>query len=248
MTLDVSVRNDDIRTELAERLECFDWQAVTSALDTHGVASVKGLLAAHECDALIDEYADPARFRNKVIMQRHGFGQGEYQYFDYPLPPVVQTLRKSIYPKLVALANHWSERLRFDTRYPATLNDFLRRCHEAGQPRPTPLMLRYRAGDYNCLHQDLYGEHLFPLQMTVLLSQPDADFEGGTFAVTEQRPRMQSRLEVMPLRQGDAVIFPVRHRPVPGRRGDYRVTMRHGVSRVLTGERYALGVIFHDAR
>lgn len=233
---------------LAHRLAGLDWQAAEAALDKHGVAPLKGLLTPDECQTLIDKYDMPDLFRNKVIMQSHGFGQGEYQYFAYPLPDPVQTLRETVYPHLAPIANRWYESLGFEPRYPADLPDFLQRCHEASQLRPTPLMLRYRPGDYNCLHQDLYGEHLFPLQLTVLLSQPGIDFEGGALVITEQRPRMQSRPEVLSLQQGDAVIFPVQHRPVQGKRGFYRVTMRHGVSRVLTGERYALGVIFHDEK
>jgi hypothetical protein len=192
-------------------------------------------------------YEADKRFRSKVVMERHGFGRGEYKYFTYPLPPLVADLRTSLYPRLAAIANRWNAALGIDVRYPAAHSAFLARCHAAGQTKPTPLMLRYGAGDYNCLHQDLYGEHVFPLQATILLSDPDGDFTGGEFVLTEQRPRLQSRPEVVPLRQGDAVIFAVQHRPVQGSRGVYRVNMRHGVSRVRSGHRQTLGVIFHDA-
>jgi hypothetical protein len=192
-------------------------------------------------------YEADERFRSKVVMERHGFGRGEYKYFNYPLPALVADLRTSLYPHLAAIANRWNAALGIDVRYPAAHSAFLARCHAAGQTKPTPLMLRYGAGDYNCLHQDLYGEHVFPLQATILLSDPDRDFTGGEFVLTEQRPRMQSRPEVVPLCQGDAVIFAVQHRPVQGSRGAYRVNMRHGVSRVRRGHRQTLGVIFHDA-
>jgi hypothetical protein len=192
-------------------------------------------------------YEADERFRSKVVMERHGFGRGEYKYFNYPLPPLVDDLRTSLYPHLAAIANRWNTALGIDVRYPAAHSAFVARCHAAGQTKPTPLMLRYGAGDYNCLHQDLYGEHVFPLQATILLSAPDGDFAGGEFVLTEQRPRMQSRPEVVPLHQGDAVIFAVQHRPVQGSRGVYRVNMRHGVSRVRRGHRQTLGVIFHDA-
>jgi hypothetical protein len=192
-------------------------------------------------------YEADERFRSKVVMERHGFGRGEYKYFNYPLPPLVDDLRTSLYPHLAAIANRWNTALGIDVRYPAAHSAFVARCHAAGQTKPTPLILRYGAGDYNCLHQDLYGEHVFPLQATILLSAPDGDFAGGEFVLTEQRPRMQSRPEVVPLHQGDAVIFAVQHRPVQGSRGVYRVNMRHGVSRVRRGHRQTLGVIFHDA-
>ncbi len=205
------------------------------------------LLDAAQCAQLRDSYSRPDLFRSRVVMQRHGFGRGEYQYFGYPLPALIEQLRAALYPPLAQIANRWSEALGSELRYPATLREFLQRCHAAGQQRPTPLLLRYTAGDYNCLHQDLYGEHVFPLQATVLLSSPDQDFEGGEFALTEQRPRAQSRVEVVSLRQGDAVIFPVHHRPLQGTRGIYRVNMRHGVSRLRGGERFTLGIIFHDA-
>jgi hypothetical protein len=193
-------------------------------------------------------YADARHFRSRVVMQRHGFGQGEYQYFSYPLPDIVAQLRATLYPRLVGVANAWNEAMGIDVRYPPKHADFLARCHEAGQQRPTPLLLQYGPGDYNCLHQDLYGEHVFPIQVAVLLSRPGEDFTGGEFVLTEQRPRMQSRPEVVPLRQGDAVVFAVHHRPVQGSRGFYRVNMRHGVSTLRSGHRHTLGIIFHDAQ
>jgi hypothetical protein len=217
------------------------------ALDANGAAVLPALLDATQCAELRACYGRAELFRSRVVMQRHGFGRGEYQYLRYPLPPVIDALRGRLYAPLAVIANRWSEALGDATRYPATLPEFLQRCHAAGQLRPTPLLLRYTPGDYNCLHQDLYGEHIFPLQATVLLSAPGVDFEGGEFALTEQRPRMQSRLEVVPLRQGDAVVFPVRHRPVQGTRGVHRVNMRHGVSRLRAGERFTLGIVFHDA-
>jgi len=223
-----------------------DWQSAAAGLDAHGVATLPGLLGPAECVALAAAY-DTGVFRKRIGMARHGFGRGEYQYFAYPLPPVVQHLRNWLYARLAPLANRWNERLRVATRFPATHAQFLARCHAAGQTLPTPLQLKYAAGDYNCLHQDLYGEHVFPLQVAVLLSAPERDFTGGEFVVTEQRPRMQSRVEVVPLAQGDAVLFAVNHRPVDGARGTYRVNLRHGVSRVRSGSRQTLGVIFHDA-
>jgi hypothetical protein len=220
-------------------------ETLEAALDASGWAVLPKLLAPDECRALAASYDDDARFRSKVVMARHGFGRGAYKYFAYPLPPRVAELRESLYPRLVPIANRWNERLKNETRFPPTHGAFLKRCHDAGQTRPTPLLLKYGPGDYNCLHQDLYGEHVFPLQVAILLSR---DFEGGEFVLTEQRPRMQSRASVVPLTQGDGVVFAVNHRPVEGTRGDYRVTMRHGVSAIRTGERYTLGVIFHDAK
>jgi hypothetical protein len=224
-----------------------DWLRVEADLDADGAAVIEKLLTPEGCRELIGLYAEDDRFRSRVVMARHGFGRGEYKYFDHPLPRSVADLRKALYPPLARIANRWNEALRLDARYPSTHAEYLDRCHAAGQCKPTPLLLSYGEGDYNCLHQDLYGEHVFPLQLTVLLSQPGKDFEGGEFVLTEQRPRMQSRVEVVPLRQGDAVIFPVHHRPVQGVRGVYRVNLRHGVSRVRGGKRHTLGIIFHDA-
>lgn len=206
-----------------------------------------GLLRADECRSLVALYPDNAHFRSQVVMARHGFGRGEYKYFSYPLPGMVQDLRSQLYPCLAPIANRWNETMDIAVRYPVTHADFLDRCHAAGQLRPTPLLLQYGAADYNCLHQDLYGEHVFPLQVAILLSQPGEDFSGGEFVLTEQRPRMQSRPEVVPLQQGDAVVFAVHHRPVRGSRGIYRVNMRHGVSRIRSGQRHTVGIIFHDA-
>ncbi len=224
-----------------------DWLRVEADLDVHGAAVIEKLLAPEVCRELIGLYARDDRFRSRVVMARHGFGRGEYKYFAYPLPRIVADLRKTLYPPLARIANRWNEALRLDVRYPATHAEYLERCHAAGQCKPTPLLLSYGEGDYNCLHQDLYGEHVFPLQLAVLLSQPEKDFDGGEFVLVEQRPRMQSRVEVMSLRQGDAVIFPVHHRPVQGARGVHRVNLRHGVSRVRSGKRRTLGIIFHDA-
>jgi hypothetical protein len=232
---------------LAERVAAVDWAACSAELDAHGCAVVGPLLAPEECAALARGYDDAARFRSRVVMARHGFGRGEYQYFADPLPEPVAALRALLYPPLAAVADRWSEALGLPTRYPREHAAFLARCREAGQTRPTPLLLRYDPGDYNCLHQDLYGEHVFPLQVAVLLSRPGADFTGGEFVLTEQRPRMQSRAEVVPLRQGEGVVFAVNHRPVAGTRGVYRVALRHGVSRVRSGRRHTLGIIFHDA-
>lgn len=224
-----------------------DWERAEAELDARGCALLPGLLRAADCAALAALYETPERFRSKVIMQRHGFGQGEYQYFAYPLPEPVAALRCALYEPLVPIANRWQQALDLDVRFPARHADFIARCHAAGQRRPTPLLLRYREGDYNCLHQDLYGEQVFPLQIAVLLSEPGEDFEGGEFVLTEQRPRQQSRPEVVPLRRGDAVLFAVNQRPVTGTRGIYRVAMRHGVSRLRAGRRHTLGLIFHDA-
>jgi hypothetical protein len=237
-------RNDTVEA----RVESLDWTAMASDLDRHGCATTGPLLAPGECAALAGSYAEDKLFRSRVIMARHGFGRGEYKYFAYPLPDLVGVLRTALYPRLAEIANRWNEAMGIDVRFPQAHEDFLKRCHQAGQPRPTPLLLQYGPGDYNCLHQDLYGEHVFPLQATVLLSKPAADFSGGEFVLTEQRPRMQSRAEVVPLVQGEAVIFPVHHRPVQGTRGTYRVNMRHGVSRLRGGCRHTLGVIFHDAK
>jgi hypothetical protein len=232
---------------LEQRIEAIDWDGVAEALDAQGWAVIPGLLPPAACRAIAAGYDDEARFRSRVVMQRHGFGQGEYKYFAYPLPPAVALLRERLYPPLARVANHWCQAVRLDTRFPAVHRSFLERCHAAGQHRPTPLLLQYGAGDYNCLHQDLYGEQVFPLQVALLLSRPGEDFEGGEFVITEQRPRMQSRPHVVPLQQGDAVVFAVNERPVQGTRGIYRVKLRHGVSQVRAGRRHTLGVIFHDA-
>ncbi|WP_428311987.1 2OG-Fe(II) oxygenase [Hydrocarboniphaga sp.] len=216
-------------------------------LDQHGWALLPRLLAGDECVAISGLYSADSGFRSRVVMARHGFGRGEYRYFDYPLPQRIQQLRGAFYTALVPLANAWHERMGLATRFPADHREFIERCHQAGQRRPTPLLLQYGAGDYNCLHQDLYGEQVFPLQLAVLLSEPGEDFDGGEFVMTEQRPRMQSRVQVVPLRRGDAVIFAVNSRPQRGSRGDYRVQLRHGVSAVRRGRRHTLGIIFHDA-
>jgi uncharacterized protein len=233
--------------DIGARLQVFDWLGVADELDAQGCAMLEALSPSQECRALAGLYASDQLFRSRVVMARHGFGRGEYKYFDYPLPDTVDNLRGAIYPQLVPIANRWNAAMGIDVRYPDTHAEFLARCHAAGQQRPTPLLLQYGAGDYNCLHQDLYGEHVFPLQVAILLSEPDRDFSGGEFVLTEQRPRMQSRPQVMPLRQGDAVIFAVHQRPVQGTRGSYRVNLRHGVSRVRSGHRHTLGIIFHDA-
>jgi hypothetical protein len=234
--------------EPVARVETLDWRKLASDLNSHGCAVTGPLLTADECAALAATYPQDQPFRSRVIMARHGFGRGEYKYFAYPLPERVAGLRAALYPRLAEIANRWNEAMGIAVRFPPDHDRFLQRCHKAGQTRPTPLLLQYGSGDYNCLHQDIYGEHVFPLQATVLLSRPGADFEGGEFVLTEQRPRMQSRAEVVPLAQGCAVIFPVHHRPVQGTRGVYRVNMRHGVSRVRSGHRHTLGVIFHDAK
>ena len=233
---------------IGPRVHALDWPALSADLDRHGCAVTGPLLSASECAALAACYPQDSLFRSRVIMARHGFGRGEYKYFSYPLPDLIQELRSSLYPALADVANRWNEAMGIAIRYPASHDEYLKRCHKAGQGRPTPLLLQYGPGDYNCLHQDLYGEHVFPLQATVLLSEPGSDFSGGEFVLTEQRPRMQSRAEVVPLRQGEAVIFPVHHRPVQGTRGIDRVNMRHGVSRIREGQRHTLGVIFHDAK
>ncbi|HWH49374.1 MAG TPA: 2OG-Fe(II) oxygenase [Burkholderiales bacterium] len=242
-----SVRATTVVASVAERVGRCDWQSVSASLDARGNAILERLLSPHECRVLAGLYSEEERFRSRVVMARHGFGRGEYKYFSYPLPELVADLRSALYPCLAPTANRWNAAMRSDVRFPDTHAVFLRRCHQAGQLRPTPLLLQYAADDYNCLHQDLYGEHVFPLQVAILLSEPGTDFTGGEFVLAEQRPRMQSRAEVVPLRQGDAVVFAVHHRPVQGARGAYRVNLRHGVSRVLSGHRHTLGVIFHDA-
>lgn len=238
-------------TEVSARIAGLDWSRIEADLDRWGAATTGKLLTAEECRALTALYSDDRRFRSTVTMARHGFGRGEYRYFGYPLPDPVAALRAALYPRLAAVANAWAGRTGAsgtgDRRYPDRLDEWLAECHVAGQTRPTPLILKYGAGDYNCLHQDLYGEHVFPLQAAFLLSDPGVDFTGGEFVLTEQRPRMQSRAEVVSLELGEAVIFPVNRRPVQGSRGIYRTAMRHGVSRLRSGERYTLGIILHDA-
>jgi uncharacterized protein len=233
--------------DVEARVDGADWTRVAQELDQHGCALLANLLTPQECEAVAALYEREALFRSRIVMARHGFGRGEYQYFSYPLPDLVAALRTSIYPHLAQIANRWNRALKIDIQFPDRHADFLERCHQAGQTRPTPLLLRYGVDDYNCLHQDLYGEHVFPIQVAILLSEPGRDFSGGEFVLTEQRPRMQSRVEVVPLRQGDAVAFAVQHRPVQGARGAYRVAMRHGVSRIRGGQRATLGLIFHDA-
>jgi hypothetical protein len=229
-----------------ERVAALDGTRVERELDAHGCAVLERLLAPEECSAVSALYDEDATFRSRVMMSRHGFGRGEYKYFAYPLPAPVGELRTALYPRLATVANRWNMALGLPERFPAGHSEFLARCHAAGQRRPTPLLLRYDPEDFNCLHQDVYGEHLFPLQVAILLSEPGRDFTGGEFVLTEQRPRMQSRAEVVPLRQGDGVVFAVRHRPVQGSRGSYRVNLRHGVSRIRSGRRHTLGIIFHD--
>ena len=229
-------------------VDAIDWPRIGSDLDARGCAVIDGLLTPQQCGDLAAMYADDAPFRSRIVMGRHGFGRGEYKYFNYPLPDLIAELRPALYAPLREVANRWNQTMGIDVRYPPTHAAFLERCHAAGQTRPTPLLLQYAADDYNCLHQDLYGEHVFPLQVAILLSEPGRNFTGGEFVLTEQRPRMQSRVEVVPLRQGDAVAFAVHHRPVQGTRGFYRVNLRHGVSRIRSGHRHTVGIIFHDAK
>jgi hypothetical protein len=246
-----AAKRHDVRpdaSDIGARVAAFDWPQITNDLDTQGCAVLKGLLSAEECRALAALYGDDAHFRSRIVMGRHGFGSGEYKYFSYPLPDLIGQLRPALYVNLVGVANRWNEAMGIEIRYPDDHEAFLKRCHAAGQTRPTPLLLQYGPGDYNCLHQDLYGEHVFPLQVAILLSEPGRDFTGGEFVLTEQRPRMQSRAEVVPLGQGDGAAFAVHVRPVKGTRGFYRVNMRHGVSRIRSGRRHTLGVIFHDAK
>lgn len=225
----------------------YDWTDIESTLDANGAAVLPRLLATQECAAIARCYVADSMFRSTIVMARHNFGRGEYRYFKYPLPDPIAALRATLYPRLAPIANRWHAAMRMGADFPEEHAAFVERCHRDGQRRPTPLLLRYTAGDYNCLHQDLYGTHVFPLQVAILLSQPRTDFTGGEFVLTEQRPRMQSRVEVMPLEQGDAVVFAVHQRPVAGSRGTYRVNMRHGVSRIRSGQRYTLGIVFHDA-
>ncbi|ALG75454.1 proline hydroxylase [Azospirillum thiophilum] len=229
------------------RMERIDWAGVSAELDAQGWAVFPQLLTASECDGIAGLYGEGAAFRSHVIMARHGFGQGEYRYFSYPLPDLIQRLRTALYSRLSPIANRWNERMGIDVRFPDDHSDFLERCHDSGQTRPTPLLLQYGPGDYNCLHQDLYGEHVFPLQVAILLSNPGDDFEGGEFVLTEQRPRMQTRPAVVPLSKGDAVVFAVNSRPHRGSKGDHRVMLRHGVSKLRKGRRHTVGIIFHDA-
>jgi hypothetical protein len=233
---------------VAERIAALDWQRLATDLDAHGCAVVHAVLSPQECVALAETYAADEPFRSRIVMARHGFGRGEYKYFAYPLPDKLADLRTALYSRLVPIANRWNESMGIDVRYPDAHADFIKRCHKAGQTRPTPLLLQYGEGDFNALHQDVYGEHVFPLQAAILLAEPQKDFTGGEFVLTEQRPRMQSRAEVVPLDRGDAVVWAVRNRPVQGTRGTYRVNMRHGVSRLRSGRRHTLGVIFHDAK
>ena len=248
MTAHAAIRKDPTAAPVETRAERIDWARVGADLDAQGWALLDRFLSPEECDAIAGLYEVPGRFRSHVVMARHGFGRGEYRYFSYPLPPLISGLRTDLYPPLAEIANRWNESLGLAQRFPHDHATYLARCHAAGQTRPTPLLLQYGPGDYNCLHQDVYGEHVFPLQVAFLLSRPGGDFSGGEFVLTEQRPRMQSRAEVVPLRQGEGVIFPVHHRPVQGTRGVYRVTMRHGVSRLRAGQRHTAGIIFHDGK
>lgn len=235
-------------TAAEARIAGYDWPAITGELDGFGCAVLPKLLAPEECRSIAALYPEEDRFRSHIIMARHGFGKGEYRYFKYPLPDVLGKIRTALYPHLAGLANHWNERMGIEQRYPEAHATYLKQCHDAGQTRPTPLLLQYVPGDFNCLHQDLYGDLVFPIQVAILLSEPGRDFTGGEFCMTEQRPRAQSRVEVVPLRQGDAVAFAVNNRPVQGTRGNYRVNLRHGVSRVRSGMRHTVGIIFHDAK
>ena len=244
MSLGVSITS----TDNTDRVNALDWPRISQDLDTQGSAILERLIPSDECRAVVAMYPQDDLFRSRVVMARHGFGRGEYKYFAYPLPQIVAELRTELYPRLVPIANKWNTRMGIEIQYPESHAEFINRCHNAGQNKSTPLLLRYASGDYNCLHQDLYGEHVFPIQVAILLSEPVKDFIGGEFVLTEQRPRMQSRPEVVPLRQGDAVAFAVHHRPVQGTRGFYRVNLRHGVSRIRFGHRYTVGIIFHDAK
>ena len=240
-------RDDWIEADVGARLQRIDAAALEGDLDAQGWSVLRDLLASTECDDVVSLYGQDEGFRSRVVMARHGFGKGEYRYFSYPLPPLVEGLRTALYPRLVPIANRWHERMGMSVRFPHEHAEFIARCAAAGQSKPTPLLLQYGAGDYNCLHQDLYGEHVFPLQLAVLLSEPATDFKGGEFVLTEQRRRMQTRAAVVPLRKSDAVVFAVNSRPVRGTRGDYRVKLRHGVSKITEGRRHTLGIVFHDA-
>lgn len=234
-------------TLISKHVNACDWSAAEADLDARGWTILAALLSEHDCHTAQALYANDANFRNRVIMAQHGYGRGEYSYFSYPLPPLVEQLRTSLYPHLMPIANRWNESMGVAARFPEQHAEFIQRCHGAGQLRPTPLLLQYGEGDYNCLHQDLYGEHQFPFQVAILLSEPGTDFEGGEFVLTEQRPRMQSRATVVPLQRGDAVVFAVNYRPAQGARGFYRMKLRHGVSTIRTGHRHTMGIIFHDA-
>jgi hypothetical protein len=242
------VREVSVADDAEKRIDALDWAKAKADLDGRGFAVLKRVLSEAECRDLAGLYPDDTVFRSHIVMARHGFGRGEYKYFAYPLPDFIGALRSALYPPLASIANAWNEAMGVDVRYPADHAAFLKRCQDAGQTRSTPLLLKYGPGDYNCLHQDLYGEHVFPLQVAILLSEPGRDFTGGEFVLTEQRPRMQSRASVVPLHQGDAVVFAVHHRPVQGTKGVYRVNLRHGVSEVSSGQRYTTGIIFHDAK
>ena len=244
MSLGVSITS----TDSTDRVNALDWPRISQDLDTQGSAILERLIPSDECRAVVALYPQDDLFRSRVVMARHGFGSGEYKYFAYPLPQIVAELRTELYPRLAPIANKWNIRMGIEIQYPESHAEFIKRCHNAGQNKSTPLLLQYASGDYNCLHQDLYGEHVFPIQVAILLSEPVKDFIGGEFVLTEQRPRMQSRPEVVPLRQGDAVAFAVHHRPVQGARGFYRVNLRHGVSRIRSGHRHTVGIIFHDAK
>jgi hypothetical protein len=244
MSLGVSITS----TDNTHRVNALDWPRISQDLDTQGSAILERLIPSDECRAVVAMYPQDDLFRSRVVMARHGFGRGEYKYFAYPLPQIVAELRTELYPRLAPIANKWNTRMGIEIQYPESHAEFIKRCHNAGQNKSTPLLLQYASGDYNCLHQDLYGEHVFPIQVAILLSEPVKDFIGGEFVLTEQRPRMQSRPEVVPLRQGDAVAFAVHHRPVQGARGFYRVNLRHGVSRIRSGHRHTVGIIFHDAK
>src|SRR5438045_1580838 len=230
------------------RVERLNWQHISEQLDSYGSAVLERILVPRECRAVADLYSQDEIFRSRVVMARHGFGRGEYKYFNYPLPKIIGELRSALYPRLVPIANRWNAAMSIETRYPENHSEFIARCHKVGQAKPTPLLLQYQAGDYNCFHQDIYGEHVFPIQIAILLSEPSKDFTGGEFVLAEQRPRMQSRPEVVSLRQGAGVAFAVHHLSVQGTRGFYRVNLRHGLSRIRSGRRYTLGIIFHDAK
>ena len=241
------IRDNLSNEDVSLRVDQSDTEVLTSELDAQGWSVLPDLLTGAQCDGIAEMYDKDDVFRSRVVMARYGFGRGEYRYFSYPLPPLIQQLRTMLYPRLAPVANQWHDRMGIDARFPASHDAFIARCAAAGQTRPTPLLLQYGAGDYNCLHQDLYGEHVFPLQVAVLLSEPLKDFSGGEFVLTEQRPRMQTRAAVVPLTKGDAVVFAVNSRPVQGTRSDYRVKLRHGVSKIIEGHRHTLGIIFHDA-